>query len=215
MISMMRNHRRVLIVICAASVLVLFAACRTVTTDDQTEPSARAIEGDDTRDLSDTVLPASATTAGYRLTWNDDPATTMMIGWDQISGEDPVVYYGKKDFGTEWKKYTTSCRPTNINRYMGMHNHFAQLSGLEPDTMYYFLIKDTRGISKRMSFKTAPAESEPFTFISGVGARCDNAAGLTAHYSLPVVGKLKPLFVIVNIGFGDRKSTRLNSSHYS
>lgn len=33
----------------------------------------------------------SALTDRYRVMWVDDPATTMTIGWEQISGSDPVV----------------------------------------------------------------------------------------------------------------------------
>ena len=41
---------------------------------------------------------AAPSTARYRLVWNDDPTTTITIAWDQLRGENPVVYYGEKDF---------------------------------------------------------------------------------------------------------------------
>ncbi|TRX48295.1 hypothetical protein FNH22_29415 [Fulvivirga sp. M361] len=46
-----------------------------------------------------------ANTEKYRLTLRDDPATTIVIGWNQISGSNPVIYYGPQDFGTNWSAY--------------------------------------------------------------------------------------------------------------
>ena len=37
----------------------------------------------------------SALTGRYRIMWVDDPATTMTIGWEQVSGNDPTVYFDK------------------------------------------------------------------------------------------------------------------------
>jgi hypothetical protein len=42
-------------------------------------------------------LSILANTGQYTLTYRDDPATTMVIGW---SGDEGTVYYGTNDEGT-------------------------------------------------------------------------------------------------------------------
>ena len=47
-----------------------------------------------------------------RLAWNDNPETTITIGWDQLGAENPQVYYGTKDKDRRWKRYKLSQMPT-------------------------------------------------------------------------------------------------------
>ena len=48
------------------------------------------------------VLSTYASNDKYRLIITDNPATTIMIGWNQISGSTPVVYYGTTDNVTNY-----------------------------------------------------------------------------------------------------------------
>ncbi|HFC01027.1 MAG TPA: hypothetical protein ENJ53_09510, partial [Phaeodactylibacter sp.] len=41
----------------------------------------------------------SATTGRYRCMWREHPATTMTIGWEQMSGNNSIVYYDELDGG--------------------------------------------------------------------------------------------------------------------
>ena len=91
----------------------------------------------------------------YRLILTDNPATTIMIGWDQTSGANPVVYYGTTDFGTTWSSYSNSKSVDRSVNYKGMTNTFAKLSGLTPDTNYYFVINDSQGTSQRFWFRNS------------------------------------------------------------
>ena len=34
----------------------------------------------------------------YRLIIRNNPSTTVTIGWNQISGDNPTVYYSETDF---------------------------------------------------------------------------------------------------------------------
>jgi hypothetical protein len=95
-------------------------------------------------------------TGKYRLTLRDNPATSIVIGWEQISGENPVVHYGNEDNGINWEKYKWNVKPHKTVRYAEMENNFVRLAGLIPNTAYYFVIKDSEGVSKRFWFKTAP-----------------------------------------------------------
>ena len=107
----------------------------------------------------------------YRLVWNDDPATTILIAWDQLQGTDPVIYYGSDDLGGNFEQYPFSQMPTRVDEYRGMNNHFAKLTGLQPDTAYYF-VRVTFGMMRMepcMSVKVVgvPGLGRPMTTNPG------------------------------------------------
>ncbi len=142
------------------------------------------------------VFTAQAANARYRCTWRDDPTTTMVIGWDQVSGTNPVLYYDLVDHGQKSDLYKLSKRPEQILSAKGMNNHFVRLSGLKPNTIYYFVIKDSEGISKRYSFKTAPDNpKERISIIAGGDSRNFRDARRSANM---LVGKLRPHLVLFN-----------------
>ncbi|WP_158631167.1 InlB B-repeat-containing protein [Flammeovirga kamogawensis] len=115
---------------------------------------------------------AFANTDKYRLTLRDDPATTITIAWNQISGSDPIVYFDTNDHGTDYSAYTMNKTVDRSIEYKGMSNQFARLTGLQPNTAYYFVIKDSEGTSERYWFKTAPSSSsERLSFIAGGDSR--------------------------------------------
>ena len=136
------------------------------------------------------VFPISANTDKYRCMWLDDPATTMTIGWNQISGESPTVYYGEVDYGQNINAYTQLKTPDRKILAKGMHNHFVRLTGLYPGTVYYFVIADSKGISKRMSFRTAPDHPyERLSIIAGGDSRNHRTGRRNAN---KLVSKLRP-----------------------
>ncbi len=139
--------------------------------------------------------------ARIRLVWNDDPSTTMTIAWDQIKGDNPKVYYGTVDHGTDHTQYANTMPPTRVEAYRGMNNHFAKLTGLTPGSTYYFVIKDSEGTSDRLWFRTAPDTPQPFTFISGGDTKSIGDALMAGRYSHQIVPKLRPLFIIFNGDF--------------
>lgn len=145
--------------------------------------------------------------ARYRLVWDDDPATTMLIAWDQLRGSNPVVYYGTEDFGTNYQQYPLSQAPTRVDTYRGMNNHFAKLTGLTPDTAYYFVIRDSETVSPRIWFKTAPAAPQPFTFIYGGDTKSSGQAYLAGLQSNRMVPKLRPLFILYGGDFNSGDGT--------
>ena len=126
----------------------------------------------------------------YRCMWLDDPATTMAIGWDQQSGHSPVVYYDVVDWGTGLSSYNFFQEVSNKVKAKGMNNHFARLTNLYPNTVYYFIIKDSEGLSRRMSFKTAPDNSSiPLSIVAGGDSRNHRTARRNANMT---VAKLRP-----------------------
>ncbi|MEM1322805.1 MAG: fibronectin type III domain-containing protein [Bacteroidota bacterium] len=126
--------------------------------------------------------------------WRDNPSTTMVIGWNQVSGSNPVLYYDTSDGGTQSSQYQFSQKPDRQNRFKGMHNHFVRLSGLQPNTRYYFIIVDTDGVSQRMAFQTAPDNPyERLSIIAGGDSRNYREARRNAN---KLVGKLRPHCVL-------------------
>jgi len=133
-----------------------------------------------------------ASSERYRLILTDDPATTIMIAWDQISGTNPVVYYDTLDFGTDWQNYSFSKEVDRTVVYKGMNNQFVKLLNLLPETNYYFIIKDEEGTSQRFWFKTAPNTNKQMSFIAGGDSRNNRLPRQNANL---IVSKLKPTAV--------------------
>jgi len=115
---------------------------------------------------------AFGATDKYRLIINGDPATTMTIGWNQISGHSVAVLYGTQDHGQDFEQYENFQLPDRTVLYKGMNNHFVRLTGLQPNTAYYFVIVDSEGVSQRFWFKTLPdTPDQPLSIIAGGDSR--------------------------------------------
>jgi hypothetical protein len=125
----------------------------------------------------------------FRCMWREDPSTSMVIGWDQLSGNDPVLYVSTQNHGRMINRYDRSLRPDYRIKAKGMFNHFVRLSGLQPNTVYYFVIKDSEGTSLPLSFKTAPGMPERLSIIAGGDSRNHRDARQKAN---SLVAKLRP-----------------------
>jgi len=135
-----------------------------------------------------------ALTDRYRCTWRENPATTMVIGWDQVSGSNPQLHLSEINYGKDVSKYNSVHQPDRIVQSKGMNNHFVRLTNLRPNTTYYFVISDSEGLSRSMAFQTAPISSfERLSIIAGGDSRNNQDARRRAN---AVVGKLRPHFVL-------------------
>ncbi len=129
-----------------------------------------------------------------RCMWREDPTTTMVIGWDQTAGSNPILFYTTKNKGGNMEAYAKSQAPDRVIVIKGMNNHFVRLKNLSPETTYYFKIKDSQGSSQVFSFQTAP--SSPYSrlsIIAGGDSRNHRNARISAN---KMVGKLRPHFVM-------------------
>lgn len=132
----------------------------------------------------------SALTDRYRIMWVDDPATTMTIGWEQISGSDPIVYFDKYNGGQDFANYGLYQKVDRKVWSKGMNNHFVRLTNLQSNTIYHFIIKDSKDVSQKMSFKTAPDNPyERLSIIAGGDSRNHRKARCKANL---LVSKLRP-----------------------
>jgi len=135
------------------------------------------------------VFQSKANTDKYRLMISGDPATTITIGWNQTSGSNPQVYYGTVDHGTNWSQYTNVKGVDRSVSFRGMNNRFTRLTGLTPNTNYYFVIRDSGGTSQRFWFRTAPDDLSRLSFIAGGDSRNNRTPRQRANL---LVSKLKP-----------------------
>lgn len=106
----------------------------------------------------------------YTLAYRDDPATSLVIGW---SGDIGTVHYGIADFGTNFSAYPFTKSVDRTGGAHGITRHFARLTGLSPNTLYYFVIHDQAGnTSDRFYFRTLSDDrDDPVSFISGGDTR--------------------------------------------
>ncbi len=154
------------------------------------------------------VIQISTSTEKYRLTWREDPSTTMVIGWNQVRGTNPVVHYGPTDFGTSYSSYPSIKVVDRSVSSKGMNNRYARITGLLPDTAYYFVIKDSEGVSKRYWFKTAP--NNPNTRLSIVAGGDSRNNRTPRQNANKLVAKIRPHAVF----FGGDMTSSSSSSQW-
>ncbi|MEM7600231.1 MAG: metallophosphoesterase family protein [Verrucomicrobiota bacterium] len=128
----------------------------------------------------------------YRLIWTSSPSTQATIGWNQKDGSPGTVHFGKRDHGRNAEAYPRTQRATEVNKFDGFKNAFALIDSLEPNTQYYFVIRDDYGTSRRFQFQTASNKPQPFTFIAGGDSRNFRDVRIAANQ---LVAKLRPQFV--------------------
>ncbi len=146
--------------------------------------------------LFSSITESLAATRRYRLSLRDDPSSSVVIGWDQNGGSGAMVYYGTTDFGQNWASYPLSHGVDRSVSANGMNNTFSRLTGLSPNTAYYFVIVDSDGVSPRFWFKTTPmGNSEPISVLAGGDSRAylDNSPREAANL---MVSKLRPDLVM-------------------
>ena len=137
-----------------------------------------------------TYVDLDAKTGRYRLMWQDDPSTTMGIGWDQMKGSGAKVFFDVVNHGEFPTKYAFSKNPDNVIQAKGMSNHFVHLGGLRANTVYYFVIADSEGSSRVLSFKTAPSNGDQrLSIVAGSDSRNHRTARVDAN---KMVSKLRP-----------------------
>lgn len=135
-----------------------------------------------------------AETGRYRLSWRDDPATTMTIGFEFSSGREVYVAFGERYGGTDPNAYPIKVGPAKTVIARGMRTCFVRLSGLNPETVYHFIVVDDLGISRPMSFETAPNRLDrPLSLIAGGDSRNHREARQQTNQ---LVAKLRPHAVL-------------------
>lgn len=151
-------------------------------------------------------LMLQAATDLHRLTWTDDPATTMTIGWRQSAGTFSHVKYRIKQNLADWINNSALVQYNYSNSINGLpdtlNNSFVKLINLLPDTDYEYKICDTDGCSHAHSwFRTAPATDKTITFIAGGDSRRETSGNFSGNdlarkNGFKLIAKMRPLFVL-------------------
>lgn len=91
-----------------------------------------------------------------RLTWSDDPSSTINMIWSPTdgSGEDHIVYYDTQDFGGQTHRYRNRASVQFTRSAFGLQNAYVRIKNLKPATRYYFVIASDTKISRRYFFHT-------------------------------------------------------------
>ena len=148
------------------------------------------------------TLSLDAATRRYRLSWRDNPATSITIGFEIYAANSARVVYDTQDHGRDADAYRLRANPSRTVNHAGMRNVFVRLGGLRPGTTYYFLVVDEKSVSRRMSFETPPDNPDtPLSIVAGGDSRNNRQAAVAANQ---LVSKLRPHFVLFG---GDMTNT--------
>jgi hypothetical protein len=137
-----------------------------------------------------------AKTERIRCVIREEPSTSISIIWDQPSGSNPELLFSSDDYGNKAALYQRKLSPVKTMTVKGMNTQFVRLTNLMPNTIYYFIIKDSEGISRRYSFRTLPDDANTkLSVIVGAGSNTDREIRKKANAA---VASFRPHFVIFN-----------------
>lgn len=132
-----------------------------------------------------------------RAMFNSNSSTSITIGWNQVSGETPILFWTEgesKDFTFEQTSF-----PDREVKAKGMNNCFVRLENLKPKTKYSFIIKDSEGFSKIYYFETISNNpKDRLSIIAGGDSRSNPHIRVLGNR---MVAKLKPHVVFFNGDF--------------
>ena len=132
-----------------------------------------------------------------RVVFNGNAAHEASIIWDQQEGKFSGFYMDTID--PSYNRFVNRCPLYSSNTMRGMKNMIVRVNNLIPNTIYYFLIKDSQGLSKLYHFRTAPNRPEtPLSFIAGGDSRDNRPVRVKANKLVP---KLQVNAVLFNGDF--------------
>jgi len=149
---------------------------------------------------------------GIHLTWNEDnTAHTIVVTWKTVTAEaGNLVLYDTQHRGGNPNIYEHSATGTYVyfNTYDGAGGYFhnVELTGLGPDTVYYFICGgENGGWSDERSFRTAPETSTNIRFVAEGDARSGASDWPSGRDNVSrTMAKFNPSFVLFT---GDFAST--------
>ena len=151
-----------------------------------------------------------AGTRFYKASYRDDPSTTIVLSWcDNGTSTNAKVYYGEIDNGSNYLNYSSNHGIDRTQTVYSLKHNFARLTGLKPNTIYYFVVHDDAETSQRMYFKTIPDNPNVgISFVAGGDSRTGTSSELNYMTCRPnrqacdsLVAKIRPDFVTFNGDF--------------
>ncbi len=142
-----------------------------------------------------------------RAVFNGSPSTSITIVFDtSFSGSyttetNPKLYYGT-GYSAVNNLTSASATPASVNTNSQMRNNIVRLENLNPGTVYYFKIKDSKGSTDVYSFETISDQpTDRLSIIAGGDSRSNRSVRVNAN---KLVAKLKPHAVVFD---GDMTDT--------
>lgn len=112
----------------------------------------------------------------WRIVWTHDPATEAVISWTTaVKPQNATLHYDTETRSGVLPKYAKTAKPDEAGVYtdkkIKLHYHHAKLTGLQPDTLYWFTIACDAEATRELHFRTAPAGDVEFKFLYGGDSR--------------------------------------------
>jgi hypothetical protein len=141
-------------------------------------------------------FPLFAKVEFVRAMFNSDASSAFTVGWNQVSGTNPVFYY---DTDTLNKDFRNKLEISSSNEGKGLKSFFVRLKKLNPSTKYYFYIQDSEGRSKVYNVSTVSNNSNTrLSFVAGGDSRDRREVRTLGNI---MVAKLRPDAVLFNGDF--------------
>jgi len=135
-----------------------------------------------------------------RLVGVGDMTKEMTLVFEGDSTANAKVYYDVINYGDNLSNYSFSKAVDESHLVVSMQAQIIRLKNLQPDTRYYFIIKDDTGASRVHYFETLPNNSQPLSIIAG-GCSIENRSIRIAANKM--VAKLLPHAVLFAGDFTD------------
>ncbi|MGV9171838.1 MAG: metallophosphoesterase [Promethearchaeia archaeon] len=122
------------------------------------------------------------------VSWSGNPDEEVYISWETEEKKSGVVYFGTdKDELSQSVSVTAKARIHHIN-----------LTGLSPDTKYYYEVKIDGDIFGKGEFRTAPSSQKDFTF--GFYSDTQQNLGPGHHFRVAKALSNKDYAFVANVG---------------
>lgn len=132
---------------------------------------------------------------GPFLSWMDDPTTTMTVSFERKISGNYELYYGASEISMDSK---TAFMRSELRVEDGYYHYSVELSGLTPDTKYFYQIPGFA--DNPIPFKTAPAgKSAKYKFMLYGDSREDNKIIDNQH--IPLTNQLINQMDITELSF--------------
>lgn len=117
-----------------------------------------------------------------RILWTGDPSTEAIVSWTtREAGQTHRVYYDTQSRRTDLAAYAHRVTSAKDGMYTMEeedekwvepgHYHHARLTGLQPATVYHFVIVSDGQASREYHFVTAPVDDREFAMLFGGDSR--------------------------------------------
>ena len=147
----------------------------------------------------DYEFASSTAPTGLILTWQNDPSETMSMTWRTEEEADSMIYYTPVSEDDEDYEHQQARTWTFEETDYWVHG--GELRNLKPDTEYKAYVRSGEEEGEKFKFKTAPADSQDITFLTGGDSRSNVMERREVNRR---AAELKPDFVLFT---GDLQET--------